>query len=201
MDRDLVQAAQRGDREAFATLARAHGNHLYAIALRVLRDAGLAEDAVQQALVIAWKEVPALRDPDRFEAWLHRLLVNECYAESRRRRRRLASTGLPLAGDPAAPDEIHGVADRDELERGLRRLPTDQRVLLVLRHYLGLQPAEIAERLAIPGGTVRSRLHAAHRAMRAALEADERSCVAAGRDRPSTDAGLVAPPQLAEALG
>ena len=80
LDRDLVEQAQRGDREAFAILARTHGDRLMAIAQRILRDVGRAEDAVQQTLVIAWRELPSLRDPDRFDAWLQRLLVNASYA-------------------------------------------------------------------------------------------------------------------------
>ena len=179
MDRDLVMAAQRGDREAFAILARSHGDRMYAIAQRILRDSGLAEDALQGALVTAWRELPALRDVDRFAAWINRLLVHECYAESRKRTRISASIRVLPAEGPAAPDDIHSIVDRDELERGFRRLPEDQRALLVLRHYVGLEPAEIAETMGIPAGTVRSRLHYAHRAMRAALEADERASAAA----------------------
>jgi RNA polymerase sigma-70 factor (ECF subfamily) len=180
MDRDLVQAAQRGDREAFAILARTHGDRLYAIAQRILRDSGLAEDALQQTLVSAWRELPNLRDPDRFAAWATRLLVHEAYAESRRRSRLSASIRVLPTDGPAGSDDIAGLADRDQLERGFRRLPPDQRAVLVLHHYLGLEPTEIAETLGVPAGTVRSRLHYAHRAMRAALEADERSAAAAG---------------------
>lgn len=180
MDRDLVEQAQRGDREAFAILARAHGDRLMAIAQRILRDVGRAEDAVQQTLVIAWRELPGLRDPDRFDAWLQRLLVNASYAEARRSRTWNANVRvLPLDG-PGGADESLALDNRDRLERGFRRLPPDQRAILVFTHYLGLSPTEIAERLGIPAGTVRSRLHYAHRAMRAALEADERSVAVVG---------------------
>ena len=180
MDRDLVLQAQRGDREAFAILARTHGDRLYAIAQRILRDGGLAEDALQQALVTAWRELPALRDPDRFVAWVTKLLVHESYAESRRRTRMNASIRVLHVDGPGAPDDLVAIADRDQLERGFRRLPPEQRALLVLRHYLGMEPTEIAATLDIPAGTVRSRLHYAHRAMRAALEADERPSAASG---------------------
>ncbi len=174
LDRDLVEQAQDGDREAFAILARTHGDRLMAIAQRILRDVGRAEDAVQQTLIIAWRELPGLRDPGRFDAWLQRLLVNACYAEARRWRTWSANVRvLPLDG-PAGPDESMSLDDRDRLERGFRRLPPDQRAILVFTHYLGLTPTEIADRLAIPVGTARSRLHYAHRAMRAAIEADER---------------------------
>jgi RNA polymerase sigma-70 factor (ECF subfamily) len=180
VDRDLVEQSQRGDREAFGILARSYGDGLFAIAQRILRDVDRAEDAVQQTLVIAWRELPRLRDPDRFEAWIHRLLVHACYAEARRRRLWSVNVrSLPVDG-PATPDDAGSVADRDELERGFRRLPPEQRAILVLHHYLGLAPAEIAETLGVPAGTARSRLHYAHRAMRAALEADARRPVAAG---------------------
>jgi len=184
LDRDLVEQSQRGDREAFAILARTHGDRLVAIAQRILRDLGQAEDAAQQTLVIAWRELPRLRDPDRFEAWLQRLLVNTSYAEARRSRTWRANVRvLPVEG-PGGPDESLAVDDRDRLERGFRRLPPDQRAILVFTHYLGLAPTEIAERLGIPEGTARSRLHYAHRAMRAAIEADERSvAVVGGRPR------------------
>lgn len=181
MDRDLVEQAQRGDRDAFGALARSRADRLFAIGQRILRDVDRAEDAMQQALVIAWRELPRLRDPDRFDAWLTRLLVNACYAEARRRREWSANIRvLPIDG-PAGADTTAGIADRDELERGFRRLPPEQRALLVLTHYLGLSPGEIAETLGISPGTVRSRLHYAHRAMRAALDADARSSAIAGR--------------------
>lgn len=184
MDRDLVELAQRGDREAFALLARARGDWLFAVAQRILRDFHRAEDAVQQALVIAWQELPTLRDPDRFEPWLRRLLVRVCYAEARRANHWAANIrALPMSEEPSHDDDTLSVADRDQLERGFRRLPPDQRAILVLHHYLGLEPAEIAETLGIAAGTARSRLHYAHRAMRAALEADERRVAIGGRPR------------------
>lgn len=180
MDRDVVERAQHDDREAFAILARSHGDRLMAIAQRILRDVGRAEDAVQQTLVIAWGSLPSLRDPDRFDAWLQRLLVHACYAEARRSKAWSANVRiLPVEG-LAGPDEAQAFDDRDRLERGFRRLPPDQRAMLVLTHYLGLSPTEIAERLGIPVGTANSRLHYAHRAMRAALEADERAATVVG---------------------
>jgi RNA polymerase sigma-70 factor (ECF subfamily) len=181
VDRDLVEQARRGDREAFAILARTRADRLYAVAERILRDFGLAQDAVQQTLVAAWRELPRLRNPERFDVWLIRTLLNTCYDEARRRRVWTANVrSLPLEG-PATPDSTLTIADRDQLERGFRRLPTDQRAVLVLRYYLGLSPAEIAETFDLSPGTVRSRLHYAHRAMRAVLEADSRSAVAGGR--------------------
>ena len=182
MDRELVQLAQRGDQEAFAVLARTNADWLFAVAHRMLRDFGQAEDAVQQSLEIAWRELPTLRDPDRLEAWLRRLLVRVCYVESRRARRWDVNVRALSADEPARGDDQLSLADRDQLERGFRRLPPEQRAILVLHHYLGLAPGEIADALGIPAGTARSRLHYAHRAMRAALEADERR-VAIGGNR------------------
>jgi RNA polymerase sigma-70 factor (ECF subfamily) len=181
VDRDLIEAARNGDREAYVDLIRVRSDRLFAIAQRILRDIDRAEDALQDALVIAWRDLRGLRDPDRFDAWLQRLLINVCIAQATRERRRTANLRmLPIDG-PAAPDELLNVAERDVLERGFRRLPPDQRAILVLHHYLGFAPSEIAETLGIPAGTARSRLHHAHRAMRAALEADARTTIREGR--------------------
>ena len=181
VDRDLVEAARSGDRAAYIVLIRARSDSLFAIANRILRDIDRAEDALQDALVIAWRDLRGLRDPDRFDAWLRRLLVNNCIDHAARERRRVANLRvLPVEG-PAAPDDLLTVVLRDQLERGFRRLAPDQRAILVLHHYAGYAPAEIAETLGIPPGTARSRLHHAHRAMRAALDADSRSAVIGGR--------------------
>lgn len=180
MDRELIEAARRGGKSAFVDLVRARGNRLFALAYRILRDVDRAEDAVQDALVIAWRDLPSLRDPDRFDAWSHRLLANVCIAHAGRERRRTANLRvLPIDG-PAARDELLSVADRDELDRAFRRLTPEERTILALRYYLGYEPTEIAEILGSPAGTVRSRLHHAHRAMRAALEADARATAVGG---------------------
>ena len=181
MDRDLVESAQGGDREAYVDLIRDRSDRLFAIAQRILRDVDRAEDALQDALVIAWRDLRGLRDPDRFDAWLQRLLINVCIGQATRERRRTANLRVLPVDGPAAPDQLLSVADRDLLERGFRRLPPDQRAILVLHHYLGFEPSEIADTLGIPAGTARSRLHHAHRAMRAALEADARTTVTEGR--------------------
>ena len=180
VDRDLVEAARDGDREAYADLIRVRGDRLFAIAQRILRDVDRTEDAVQDALVIAWRDLPGLRDPDRFDAWLHRLLVRSCVAEAKRARRLVATIRVLPTDLPTNSDDYGSVVDRDELDRGFRRLPPEQRVILVLRHFVGLETAEIAETIGIPVGTVRSRLHHAHRAMRAALEADARAIAIGG---------------------
>ncbi|TAL06390.1 MAG: RNA polymerase sigma factor [Chloroflexota bacterium] len=175
MQAALVERARAGDEEAFASLARAAGDRLLAIAYRILRDLGLAEDAVQQTLVIAWRELPRLRDVERFDAWLHRLLVNACYAEARRGRRWAANVRVLPGDGPAARDEFVTVAQRDQLDRGFRRLPPEQRAAFVFHHYLGLTLPEIADELGVPLGTIKSRLHYATNTLRATLEADLRS--------------------------
>jgi RNA polymerase sigma-70 factor, ECF subfamily len=181
MDIDLVEAARDGDREAYAHLIRRRGDRLYALAQRVLRDVDRAEDALQEALLTAWHDLPGLRDPDRFDAWLHRLVVRSCLEEARHERRRIANLlDLPIE-IRAATDDFLSIADRDELERGFRRLQPEQRAILVLRHYEGRDLAEIAEVLGIPVGTAGSRLHHAHQAMRAALDADARVITIEGR--------------------
>jgi RNA polymerase sigma-70 factor, ECF subfamily len=181
VDRDLIEAARSGDREAYVDLIRSRSDRLFTIAQRILRDIDRAEDALQDALVIAWRDLRGLRDPDRFDAWLQRLVINICIAQASRERRRTVNLRVLPVDGPAAPDELLTIADRDLLERGFRRLPPDQRAILVLHHYLGYEPFEIAETLGIPSGTARTRLHHAHRAMRAALEADARTTVSRGR--------------------
>ena len=149
----LVERARAGDEEAFASLARAAGDRLLAIAYRILRDLGLAEDAVQQTLVLAWRELPSLRDVDRFDAWLRRLLVNACYREARRGRN--WATNVRVLPDLASPsNDYNAVVERDALERGFRRLPLEQRSVFVFHHYLGLTLAEVAAELGVPLGTV-----------------------------------------------
>src|SRR5215208_4525126 len=163
MDRDLVEAAAKGDRAAYVALISSRADRLFAIAQRILRDVDRAEDALQDALVIAWRDLRGLRDPDRFDAWLNRVLVNVCITQAARERRRTTNLRVLPVDGPAAPDELVSVADRDLLDRGFRRLAPDQRAILVLHHYLGYAPSEIAENLGIPAGTARSRLHHAHR--------------------------------------
>ena len=180
MDRDLIEAAQRGDQAAFVDLIRVRGGRFFAIAHRILRDVDRAEDALQEALVIAWRDLPSLRDPDRFDAWVHRLLTHVCIAEAGRERKRISNLYVLSVDEPAAPDDLLTIADRDQLDRGFRRLTPDERALLVLRHYVGYEPSEIADVLGLPAGTVRSRLHHAHRAMRAALDADARALIVGG---------------------
>ena len=181
MDHDLVAAARRGDERAFMDLIRPRSNQLFGIAVHILRDLDRAEDALQDALVIAWRDLPDLRDPDRFDFWLQRVLANMCIEHARRDRRRYSRLEVLELSDHAARDELAGVVDRDIVDRAFRRLKAEERAVLVLRYYLGYEPATIAEMLGVPGGTIRSRLHHAHRAMRAAIEADARASGVGGK--------------------
>ena len=173
MDAELIGRAQHGDEEAFASLAVAVGDRLHAVSHRILRDIDLAEDATQQALLTIWRDLPQLRDPARFDAWSYRLLVRACYAEARRVRQWAPNLHI-LPADAPVQEESSSVVDRDQLERGFRRLSIDHRAVVVLHHYLDLPLGEVAEVLGVPAGTVRSRLHHAMRGLRAALEADAR---------------------------
>jgi RNA polymerase sigma-70 factor (ECF subfamily) len=173
MRRDLVEAAARGDHEAFEVLAAAAGDRLYAVARLILREPDLAEDAMQEALVRAWQQLPSLRDPERFDAWLYRLVVNAC-ADQGRQLRRWPRQVRPVQLDGLVGDDTGSIADRDLLERAFARLKPEQRAVVVLHHHSGFSAAEIAQILGIPEGTARSRLHYATGAMRAALQADAR---------------------------
>lgn len=179
MERELVEQAQRGDQEAFAALVELTADRLYSIAYRILRDPARADDALQNALIAMWQRLPELRDPDRFEAWTYRVIVRASYRESeqarivRSRVRRLSS-----AADDGCDGQLSRIASRDELDCAFRQLTHEHRAVLVLRHYVGLPVAAIAETLEIPVGTAASRLHYATRSLRAAFEADARGVVA-----------------------
>jgi RNA polymerase sigma-70 factor (ECF subfamily) len=174
-ERELVERAQRGDVDAFAQLTQSAMDRLFTTARLILRDDGLAQDAVQEALLRAWLNLRALRDPDRFGAWLHRSLVNACYRAAARHRQRgiVEIKAMSVAPSPRLDLQEDAVA-RDRLDRGFRQLSTDQRTALVLHHYCGLSLSETAEVMGVPVGTVQSRIHRALRAMRAALDADDR---------------------------
>lgn len=180
MDSSLVARAQQGDRDAFTDIVDGLGGRLHAIAFSVLRDRELARDATQQTLLSAWQELPQLRDPDRFEAWACRILVNHCHREGRKAARWLpAMSGRPDR-EPTAPDDTAAVIARDRVERAFRELNIDQRLVIVLNYYLDLPPAVIADHLDIPVGTVHSRIHRALHVMHAAIDADERVASIAG---------------------
>jgi RNA polymerase sigma-70 factor (ECF subfamily) len=172
MDTELVVRAQNGDRAAFATLADAIYDRMHHVALRILRDHQIAEDAAQQAIVTIWRKLPQLRDPKSFEAWSYRLLVNACTSEARRNRHWKHEINTEPLIDPVAPDGVGVVHDRDQLERAFRRLSVDHRAVVILHIYLDMPLRAVAETLDIPIGTVKSRLTRAIRQMRLALEAD-----------------------------
>src|SRR5664279_1713209 len=144
MDTDLVVRARHGDEEAFASLAVAAGDRLHAVAHRILRDIHLAEDATQQALLTIWRDLPQLHDPARFDAWSYRLLVRACYAEGRRTRSQAPNLSILPVDQPALAEGLSTVVDRDQLERGFRRLSVEHRSVVVLHHYLDL-PLEQVE--------------------------------------------------------
>jgi RNA polymerase sigma-70 factor (ECF subfamily) len=173
MRRDLVERARGGDRAAFATLAAESIARLFNIAQLMLRDRDLADDAVQETLVLAWRDLKGLRDLDGFDAWLHRILVRCVYREATRERRHAIGVAeLPEA--ESYPDSSGSLANRDTIDRGFRRLRPEHRAVLVLHHYLGFSEAEAAAALAVPPGTIKSRLSRATSALRSELEADAR---------------------------
>lgn len=174
MQRDLVERAQRGDHDAFSTLAGAAISRLDAAAWLILRDVEQARDAVQNALVRAWRDLPTLRDPDHFDAWLRRLLVRACIDEARRLRRHRVDISIEAIGPMSIADGSESIATRDRLERAFGRLEPEARALIVLHHYLDLPVPEAAQALGIPVGTAKSRLHRGLIAMRAAIDADDR---------------------------
>jgi RNA polymerase sigma-70 factor (ECF subfamily) len=182
MDPVLVDRARHGDKEAFTSIVLAMGGRLYSVAYGILRDSNRAEDAVQQALLNAWRQIPRLRDDSRLEAWLLRMVVNTSYTELRHTRR--WQPGLHLVTDsetsPRTADAQASVAERDELERAFRHLSGEHRAVLVMHHYLGLSVSEIGETIGLSPGTVRSRLHYARQHMRAALEAGARAALSGG---------------------
>ena len=175
MERELVERARKGDHDAFAVLAAAAISRLDGAARLILHDPDQAKDAVQETLVRAWRDLRTLRDPDRFDAWLHRLLVNSCLNEAKRLRRHRFNVELSSLDGSPTRDGAAAVADRDELDRGFRRLAPEARAIVVLHHYLDFSLPETALILGIPVGTAKSRLHRALQQMRAALEADARS--------------------------
>jgi RNA polymerase sigma-70 factor (ECF subfamily) len=183
MDEELVARAAAGDRDAFASLATRHIDRCYALAYRILRDRERARDATQQALLGAWRDLPTLRDRNRFDAWLHRLVVHACYSEARSSRRWSARLRV-IPSDRTERDPATAVVDRAALEDAFGQLSAEHRAVVVLHHHLGYPLTEIAATLGIPVGTARSRLHYAVRQLRAVLDADEPSASMA-EERPA----------------
>jgi RNA polymerase sigma factor (sigma-70 family) len=175
--RGLVERARRGDHDAFTELARGAATRLERVARLILRDPELARDAVQEALIRAWHDLPGLRDPDRFDAWLHRLIVNACFDLTRRRRRRVIEVALDPIDGPSVGDVSGALADREVVDAAMRRLDEHGRAIVVLHYFLGMPLTDVASTLGIPIGTVKSRLHRALGEMRAGVETDAAASV------------------------
>ena len=184
--RGLVERAREGDHDAFALLAGAAIARLDAAARLIVRDRELARDAVQDALLRAWRDLPGLRDPDRFDAWLHRLTVNACLDATRRRRRRVIEVELTPLVQPAVGDASAELADRDLVDEALRRLAPEWRAVVVLHYFLGMSVPDVAVAMRIPEGTVKSRLHRSLGVMRSTLTST------AGADREPVPGGQFA---------
>jgi len=184
--RDLVEQARKGDHDAFAALAGAAIVRLDAAARLILRDRELARDAVQDAMMRAWRDLPGLRDPEKFDAWLHRLTVHACIDAARHRRRRPIEVELTVLDAPSVADASSQIIDRELLDRGLRALEPEWRAVVVLHYYLGMPLPEVAGTLGIPLGTAKSRLHRSIGVLR--------STVGIG---PATDSALVTEGRLA----
>ena len=175
--RTLVERAQRGDHDAFATLARAAFGRLGPAARLIVRDPELARDAVQEAFVSAWRDLPGLRDPDRFDAWLYRLTIHACLGAARRRRRRATEVDVGDLELRASGDFAAAVDDRDQLDRALRQLEPDRRALVVMHLYLGIPLPEVAKQLGIPLGTAKSRLNRSLAVLRIVVSGDAAGAV------------------------
>ena len=171
--RDLVERAKRGDHDAFAVLAGAAVARLDAAARLILRDPELARDAVQDGFLRAWRDLPALRDPDRFEAWLRQLVVHACIDITRRRRHRAIEVELTPIDSPSVGDMTSAIADRDLLDEGLRHLDPEWRAIVVMHYFLGMPLPDVAATLGIPLGTAKSRLHRSLVALRSTIAIDE----------------------------
>jgi RNA polymerase sigma-70 factor (ECF subfamily) len=171
--RDLVERAKRGDHDAFAVLAGAAVGRLDAAARLILRDPELARDAVQDGFIRAWRNLPALRDPDRFDAWLRQLVVHSCIDITRRRRRRVIEVELTPIDGPSTADSTSAIADREILDHALQGLNPEWRAVVVLHYFMGLPLPEVAATVGIPLGTAKSRLHRSLAAMRVTIAADE----------------------------
>jgi RNA polymerase sigma-70 factor (ECF subfamily) len=169
--RELVVRARGGDHDAFASLAGAAVTRLDAAARLILRDRELARDAVQDGLVRDWRDLRSLRDPDRFDAWLRRLVVHACIDQLRRRRARPIEVGL-ISMTGMLSDPVDGFVDRDALDQALASLDPAHRAVVVLHYYLGLPLPEAARMMGIPLGTAKSRLNRAIGALRRALDAE-----------------------------
>jgi RNA polymerase sigma-70 factor (ECF subfamily) len=186
MQVELVERARTGDHDAFSELASASFSRLYGAAKLILRDQDRAQDAVQEALLLAWRHVRAIRDPEAWDAWLYRLTVRACYRLARSTKRRdVVELHVEPDREPAGHDFTGSLAERDRLGRELGRLPVDQRAVMVLHFYLDLPLTDAASILDIPVGTAKSRLHRGLEALRDAMSAESLGTGAAIQERPA----------------
>jgi RNA polymerase sigma-70 factor (ECF subfamily) len=174
MQRELVTRAKGGEHDAFTRLVDGSVDRLYTVANLILRDTDRAQDAVQEALVSAWRDLPALRDPEAWDAWLYRLTVWSCYRHAKRERRRtlVESRAMADASLDHIPDIAPTLVESDRLHRELARLPVEQRAVVVTHFYLGCTISEVADILGIPVGTTKSRLNRGLEALRDAYAAE-----------------------------
>lgn len=179
----LVSQAQRGDHDAFSVLITERISRLYGVAGLITGRRDLAEDAVQDTLIHAWRDLPRLREADNFDAWLHRLLVNACHDQGRRQKRQRGETPLMDQQFTGDRDPAQTLVVRDEIEQALRWLSHQDRTLVVLRHYLGLSTREAAAAMGMREGTLKSRLHRAMKSMAAAIVAESQPTEITARGR------------------
>jgi RNA polymerase sigma-70 factor, ECF subfamily len=170
-----VERARAGDVDAFEALIAARIDALFRTAWAIVGNEADARDATQDACVSAWKHLPRLRDVDRFDAWLGRVLVNSCRMLLRRQHR-VREIAIPDAFDPEGPTAARADAidEAEAVARAFDRLDPDARALLVLHHLQHESVARIAASLGIPVGTVKWRLYAARGALEKALEGERR---------------------------
>jgi RNA polymerase sigma-70 factor (ECF subfamily) len=185
VQREVVLQAIAGDHDAFASLVKGSISRQFAIARLILRDGDRAQDAVQDALVSAWRDIRGLRDPEAWDAWLYRLTVRACYRSARKERHR-TRVELHVLSDPEpfTPFDVSAdVAERDRLDRRLGDLPLDQRSVMVLHFYLDLPLTDAADILGIPVGTAKSRLHRGLATLREALRAEPETIPTLAKER------------------
>lgn len=183
---DLVERARAGDHDAFAILARSGFGRMYGAAKLILRDQYIAEDAVQEALLVAWRHVATIRDPDAWDVWMYRLTVRVCYRLARARGTREVRELHVNLDRPAPVSDFTGVvADRDRIMAALTDLPLEQRAVIVLHFYLDLTMVQTAAVLDLPVGTAKSRLHRGLESLRTSLGKEPERVGIAIQERPT----------------
>ena len=183
---ELVERARAGDHAAFSILAKDALPRVYGAARLILRDQDRAEDAAQEALLLAWRHVAAIRDLDAWDSWLYRLTVRACYRlASGPAARRVAALDVRVERPSGAPDFTREIVERDRILAALGALPVEQRAVIVLHFHLDLPLTQVAVVLDIPPGTAKSRLHRALEALRAALGEEPDEITSAMRERPA----------------